>query len=127
MDSNATTIDWRALLAREVAKAGEHGKTRVAARLGFSRAYVSRVMNPEGKSGLKNVPQTFIDRVINRFHVVECPVRSVDVPYSDCAKANQPAPSHNPLAVMVWRKCQTCPNKPAPGDTAPAGHKGDRK
>jgi len=112
MDGNATAIDWRALLDAEVAKAGQHGKARVAVRLGFSRAYVSRVMNPEGKSGLKNVPQSFIDRVINRFHVIACPVRSVEVPYSDCAKANQPAPTHNPLAVMVWRKCQSCPNKP---------------
>lgn len=112
MDSNAMPIDWRALLELEVAKAGEKGKARVAARLGFSRAYVSRVMNPEGKSAMKAVPQSFIDRVISRFHVVDCPVRCVEVPYSDCAKANQPAPTHNPLAVMVWRKCQTCPNKP---------------
>lgn len=117
MDSNATTIDWRALLEREVEKAGEHGKARVAVRLGLSRAYVSRVMNPEGKSGLKSVPQTFIDRVISRFHVVACPARGdLEVPYTDCAKANQPAPTHNPLAVMLWRKCQSCPNKPAKGD-----------
>lgn len=110
MDSKA--IDWRAILDAELKKSGKGGKARVAVRLGFSRAYVSRVMNPDGKSGLEEVSQKFIDRVIRRFHVVECPVRMVEVAYAECEKANQPAPNHNPLAVMFWRKCQSCPNKP---------------
>lgn len=109
------SIDWMALLQRELEKAGPKGKVRVAARLGVSRSYVSRVMNQDGKSAMKRVPQEFIDRVIARFHVTTCPQRGdLEVPYSDCTKANQPAPTHNPLAVMLWRKCQTCPNKPTP-------------
>lgn len=112
MDDNAAVIDWRALLAREVVAAGKEGKARVAIRLGVSRAYVSRVMST-GKSAFAEVPPSFIERVISRFHTVRCPARGDhEMPYADCAKANGPAPTHNPLSMHLWRECQRCPNKP---------------
>lgn len=108
---NAVAIDWRALLAAELARA-PRGKAGVAERLGFSRVYVSRVMST-GSSAYADVPQKFIDRVISRFHVVSCPARAgQEMPYADCAKGNGPAPTHNPLAMHIWRECQRCPNKP---------------
>lgn len=113
MSDNATAIDWRALLTQEIKAAGKKGKSRVAARLGVSRSYVSRVTNPDGKSAYAEVPQSFIDRVINRFHVVRCPPRGdAEVPHRECAKANDSAPTHNPLQMYIWRECQRCPNKP---------------
>lgn len=108
-------IDWRALLDREVAAAGAAGKALVAEKLGVSRTYVSRVMNRDGKSAMAHVPQGFIDRVIERFSVIACPVRHVEVAHAECAKANEPAPTHNPLAVVIWRQCQACPHKPKGG------------
>jgi len=111
----ANAIDWRGLMAVEL-KRLKNNKAALATRIGFSRAYVSRVMNPEGKSGIRVPHQTFIDRVIDRLHVVECPISRQAVRRTECAKANQPAPTHNPMAVQLWRKCQTCPHKPQGGE-----------
>ncbi len=110
MDSNA--IDWRALLDAGLERLGS--KAALAGRLGFSRAYVSRVMNPEGKSGIPEPHDTFVQRVIERLSGVECPISHRPPARSECDKANDPAPIHNPIAVQLWRKCQTCPHKPNP-------------
>ena len=105
--------DWRAILAREV-DLHPRGKAGVAARLGVSRAYVSRAMS-EGTGAYAKVPQRFIARVIDRFHVVDfCPATWQPQPRHECNKANRPAPTHNPLAMRIWRCCQTCPHKPNP-------------
>lgn len=105
-------IDWRALLETEIA-AHRRGKAGVADRLGVSRAYVSRVLSP-GKSGLAKVPKSFVDRVIDRLHVVaECPVTCQPRPRSECRQiGNGPAPTHNPLSMRTWRACQQCAHKP---------------
>ena len=111
MESNA--IDWRALLEGEV-KRDPRKKAGVADRLGFKRCYVSRVMST-GSSAVPNVSQRFIDRVIDRFHVVDlCPATKAPQPRAECNKSNEPAPTHNPQAMRVWRCCQTCPHKPSP-------------
>lgn len=111
MESNTSAIDWRALLLAEVAR-DPRKKAGVAVRLNVSRAYVSRVLS-EGRSALGAVPQKFINRVIDRFHVVDhCPATQAPQPRAECLKANGPAPTHNPLAMRVWRCCQTCPHKP---------------
>lgn len=109
---------WVQLLVREVSaiKNGAiKGKAGVGKELGFGRAYVSRVIATiEGRSsGFPNgVPQSFIDRVIDRLHVIECPATCQKQPRGDCRKANGPAPTHNPLAMHVWRACQNCKHKP---------------
>lgn len=110
----AAPTDWRALLDAAVA-ANPRGAAGVAVRLGFSRAYVARAL-ATGKSASgfrKGVPQKFINRVLLRLHVVECPARGyVSVPFSDCARAHGPCPTSNVSDVRLWRACQTCPNKP---------------
>lgn len=104
-------IDWRTLLINEVAR-DPRGKQGVSERLDVSRAYVSRVLS-EGKSSIAAVPQKFILRVLDRFHVVDdCPATHQPQPRAYCHKANHAAPTHNPLAMRIWRCCQTCPHKP---------------
>lgn len=106
------TIDWRALLVREVGN-NKRGKAGVADELGVSRAYVSRAMS-DGKAAFEDIPQALIDRVIARYHVIaECPITNATRPRSDCQRiGNGPAPTHNPLAMQTWRTCQNCAHKP---------------
>lgn len=112
-DVQPPAIDWRTLLVAEVSR-DPRGKAGVSERLGVSRAYVSRVLSA-GVSGLADTPKKFIDRVIDRFHVVDfCPATLQPQPRRECHKANAPAPTHNPLAMRTWRTCQTCPHKPHP-------------
>lgn len=102
-------VDWRALLTEAVA-ANPKGKAGVASSLGVSRTLVSRAMS-QGKSALE--PSTkFIDKVIKRFHTIECLITNQTQPIAECRKANEPAPMHNPLAMRLWRACQQCPNRP---------------
>lgn len=110
----ANPVDWRALLDAAVS-ANPRGAAGVAVRLGFSRAYVARAL-ATGKSASgfpQGVPARFINRVLLRLHVVECPARGyVSVPFSDCARAHGPCPTSNVSDVRLWRACQTCPHKP---------------
>lgn len=117
MGNNAATIDWRALLEGEIAR-DPRGKAGVADRLGVTRGYVSQVTST-GSSAPDNVSQKFIDRVIDRFHVVDhCPATHMPQPRAECHKANSHAPTHNPLAMRIWRCCQTCVHKPNPKQEA---------
>ena len=115
MASNASMThlpDWRALLEAEVAR-NPRGKAGVAPRLGIKRSYLSRIMS-SGSSAVAASPEV-IRRVIDRFHLVdECPATNQPMPRSDCLKALQAAPTHNPLSMRIWRCCQTCPHKPDP-------------
>lgn len=120
MESNATAtiagIDWRELLANEVAR-DPRGKAGVADRLRgpngkpVSRAYISRVMST-GSSRIDVVSDKFIQRVLGLLHVVTCPATQQEQPREECRKAHAAAPTHNPQAMRVWRSCQTCPLKP---------------
>jgi len=103
--------DWREILANAIAK-DPRGKAGVADRMGVSRAYVSRATST-GSSTLAEVPQRFIDRVLELEADIACPARGTCVPRGECHKANQPAPTHNPQAMRHWRECQTCQHKPA--------------
>lgn len=108
MDANA--IDWRALLIHEVG-CDPRGKAGVALRLGVSRAYVSRVLT-QGACAIEAVSPRFIERVLDAYHVIECPATLDMQPRSHCHKANTPAPMHNPLSLRIWRTCQNCQHKP---------------
>lgn len=117
MDSNATAapLDWRAILHREI-ELHPRGKAGVAERMGVSRAYVSRATSG-GSSGYSDVPGDFIRRVLDLESDVDCPAIGTRAPRAECRKANQPAPTHNPLAMRIWRECQRCPLKPLEGKT----------
>lgn len=89
----------------------------MARRLGYSRAYVSRVIATlEGRaSGFEGgVPAQFVGRVIDRLHVVrECPATERPQPRSECKRIGTgPAPTHNPLQMRIWIACQRCAYKP---------------
>lgn len=103
--------DCLTLLRQAVADAGRGGITRVATRLGVSRPYVSQVLN-----GLRpQIPAEFAARVIDRLHVVaQCPAcNNLPQPRIECRRLSHgPAPTHNPLAMRIWKTCQTCPHKP---------------
>lgn len=108
---------WATLLITEIGSDLKRGKAGVAARLGIKRAYVSRVIATlEGRSsGFPNgVPQPFIDRVMDRLHVIrECPATLQPQPRAECKRiGNGPAPTHNPLALRTWKFCQECQHKP---------------
>lgn len=106
----AGNVDWRQLLEAAVTDAGPRGISGVAARLGISRTYVSLVLG-----GKKDpVPQAFIDRVVARYHVVaECPATLQPQPRNECRRlALGAAPTHNPLAMRIWKHCQSCPHRP---------------
>lgn len=104
--------DWRSILLREV-DADPRGKAGVAERLGVSRAYVSRALS-SGTSAYAAVPRKFVLRVLDLEADIDCPAQGRKSPRATCRKANDPAPTHNPLAMRVWRECQQCPNKPFP-------------
>lgn len=107
-------IDWLALLQEAVAFEKTKGAgeiTRVATRLGVSRPYVSRVLHGD----FDPVPKQFVARVIDRLYVVaRCPATTLPQPRTECRSiALGPAPTHNPLAMRIWKCCQTCPERPA--------------
>lgn len=102
--------DWRAILVREVAL-HPRGKAGVAERLGVARSYVSRVMST-GSSAYVAVPRKFIARVFDIESDVDCPATGSRIARAECRKACGPAPTHNPLAMRIWRECQTCAIKP---------------
>lgn len=97
---------WRRALTKALADLGS--KQRIAYRLGLSRTYVSRVMSGD----IDPVPQSFIDRVIDRLDVVECPHTFQQQARGECRFANSPAPTHNPFRLAHWQACQSCPQKP---------------
>lgn len=101
---------WRRLLTEAIRNAGPRGKAAVAERLGVSRPYVSRVVAGD----YDPVPSQFIDRVIDRLHVVaECPATGLPQPRTECLRlAYAAAPTHNPLAMRIWKCCQHCPSRP---------------
>lgn len=108
---------WAQLLITEIGSDRKRGKAGVATRLGFKRAYVSRVIATlEGRSsGFPNgVPQPFIARVMDRLHVIrECPATHQPQPRGECQRiGNGAAPTHNPLALRIWKVCQGCQHKP---------------
>lgn len=114
MESNAlqTRRDLaRQLLIDAVVAAGAKGKAAVAIRLGYSREMVARVLSPNDPLEMS---ERFVDRVIDRFHVIPvCPATEQQQPRSECRRlSSQPAPTHNPLSMRIWRACQSCPHKP---------------
>ncbi|MBN8462655.1 MAG: hypothetical protein J0M01_07555 [Dechloromonas sp.] len=103
------------LLVAAVA-ADKKGKAGVAARLGAgcSRSLLARVLSPNDEAGMSD---KLARRVIDAYHVIRaCPATDGEMPISECRRiALGHAPTHNPLAMRIWKTCQTCPHKPAKG------------
>lgn len=110
MESNVDLVLARRLLAAAAA-AHKKGKAGVALQLGYGRALISRVLSPNDP--LEMSPK-LAQRIIDRFYVIpECPATGLEQPRSECHRlAGGHAPMHNPLAMRIWKVCQTCPHKP---------------
>lgn len=113
MANNLTTAD-RAMalqLLRQAVADNPKGKAGVAARLGYGRPMISRVLSENDKAGLSD---KLAHAVIDAYHVVpKCPGTGAEQPRSECIRiAAGKAPMHNPAAMRVWKTCQTCPHKP---------------
>lgn len=100
-------------LLTEACAAHKKGKAGVAIRLGVSRTLLARVLSPNDKAGLsEKLAKTIIDRL---YVIPECPATGHPQPRSECNRlACNAAPTHNPLAMRIWKVCQTCPHKPEP-------------
>lgn len=111
MDINAKLTLARQLLTEAVSDAGKRGKSAVAARLGYGRSMISRVLSPNDPL---EISAALADRIIDRYHVIPtCPATNQSQPRLECLRLNSAkAPMHNPLAMRIWKECQTCPHKP---------------
>ena len=99
--------DWRALFDAALAA---HGTVRLSGMLGYANhTLVSRIAK-----GHIEASAAFKTKIIERLYVVaECPATGLPQPRSECARIGRgAAPTHNPLAMRVWKICQTCPHKP---------------
>ncbi len=87
------------------------GKAGVAIRLGYGRSMISRVLSPNDPT---EISEALADRIIDRFHVIpECPATMHPQPRSECLRLSRDhAPTHNPLAMRIWKVCQSCAHKP---------------
>ncbi len=85
------------------------GAVRLSRRLGYrNHTLVSLI-----RSGKEAASPRFQARVIELFHVVECPQTNARQARSECERiANGPAPTQNPHSMWIWKTCQTCPHKP---------------
>ncbi|MFZ2269076.1 MAG: hypothetical protein WAV95_15985 [Azonexus sp.] len=112
MEINAKLTLARQLLTDAVVAAGKKGKAAVAARLGYGRPLISRVLSPNDPLEMSSA---LADRIIDRYHVIpECPATNLAQPRLECLRLNAAkAPMHNPLAMRIWKVCQSCPHKPA--------------
>ena len=88
------------------------GKAGVAVRLGYGRSMISRVLSPNDKCEMTD---ELAQRIIDRFHVVpECPAcPGQSMPRVECIRlCTGSAPTHNPLAMRIWRVGLTCEHNP---------------
>lgn len=111
MDINAKRTLALQLLADAVKAAGKRGKSGVAARLGYGRSLISRVLSPNDPL---EPSEALVDRIIDRYHVIPaCPATEKEQPRLECLRLSRgAAPMHNPLAMRIWKTCQTCQHKP---------------
>lgn len=99
---------WRRALDAAIAT-DPAGKQGVAARLGVSRPYVSRVTTGH----IPVAPQRFIDRVAAVYLQVDCPHLQRSLPPADCqAFAAREYARIAAADVPHWRACRRCPSNP---------------
>ena len=95
------------------------GKAGIAVRLGYGRALIARTLSPNDPL---QISDALAERVIERLHVVaECPATGLPQPRSECRRIGSGhAPTHNPLAMRIWKICRACPH--FPNETALEGN-----
>lgn len=99
---------WVQLLAAEVEASN---RKRAAERIGMSRTAVSLALSNRYSS-----PSTagIERRVLDALGGIDCPAHGETISTQQCRDYRErPAPTHNPMAMRVWRTCQSCPHNPA--------------
>lgn len=98
---------WITLLAAEVEASN---RTETGKRVGISRSAVSLALANKYPS-----PSTagIERRVLAALDGLDCPAQGETISTQQCREYRErPAPTHNPMAMRVWRTCQSCPNNP---------------
>ena len=98
---------WISLLADEVRTTN---RKLAAERIGVSRSAVSLALANRYPS-----PSTasIEKRVLEALDGLKCPAQERTISVEQCRDyRTRPAPTHNPMAMRMWRHCQTCLNNP---------------
>ncbi|MCE8027514.1 hypothetical protein HOP54_02265 [Halomonas daqingensis] len=98
---------WILLLAAEVEATN---RKLAGARIGMSRSAVSLALANRYPS-----PSTagIERRVLEALDGIVCPAQGQTISTQQCREYRErPAPTHNPMAMRIWRTCQGCPHNP---------------
>lgn len=103
---------WVELLAKEVESSN---RTRAGERIGISRTAVSLLLanrySSPSTAGMER-------RILAALDGILCPAQDQNISTEQCREyRDRPAPTHNPMAMRVWRVCQNCPNNPQGGQS----------
>ncbi len=101
---------WIQLLAQEVESSN---RTIAGERIGISRTAVSLLLANRYPS-----PSTakMERRILDALDGISCPAQGKAISTEQCREyRDRPVPTHNPMAMRVWRVCQNCPNNPKGG------------
>lgn len=113
MASNTVDRELALQLLTAAVAADPNGKAGVGRQLGrgFGRSLISRVLSPKDPLQISDALAT---RVIDVYHVIPiCPATRTQQARSECLRITRSkAPTHNPLAMRIWKTCQTCSHKP---------------
>lgn len=98
---------WIRLLAAEVEATS---RTLAGQRIGMSRSAVSLALaNRYPSPSTAGVER----RVLASLDGIHCPAQGETISTQQCREYRErPAPTHNPMAMRIWRTCQSCPNNP---------------
>ena|SRR5690554_4496177 len=103
---------WVQLLANEVESSN---RTKAAARIGISRTAVSLLLANNYSSPSTNGMER---RILAALDGISCPAHNEMISTEQCrAYRERPAPTHNPMAMRVWRVCQSCVHNPNGGQS----------
>lgn len=113
MPANTVDIELATRLLKEAVAANPKGKSGVGRRLGpgCGRVMISRVLS---ESDALVMTTKMARRVIDVYHVIpECPATGLPQPRMECLRLSKgSAPTHNPLAMRIWKACRTCSHCP---------------
>lgn len=103
---------WVQLLANEVESSN---RTKAAKRIGISRTAVSLLLaNNYSSPSTKRMES----RVLAALDGIHCPAQGANISTEQCREyRDRPAPTHNPMAMRVWRVCQNCEHNPKRGQS----------
>ena len=55
-------------------------------------------------------------RILAALDGIHCPAQGINISTEQCREfRDRPAPTHNPMAMRVWRVCQNCQHNPDGG------------